>query len=70
MTARILTTLIAVPIILACVYYGGIPFLVMILIPLFTYAIYPALNRMWPLTPGPPRPWSSTNFGRRIGIFS
>jgi len=27
------------------------PFLVMILIPLFTYAIYPALNRMWPLTP-------------------
>jgi POT family proton-dependent oligopeptide transporter len=27
------------------------PFLVMILIPLFTYAIYPALNRVWPLTP-------------------
>jgi len=27
------------------------PFLVMILIPLFTYAIYPALNRIWPLTP-------------------
>jgi len=27
------------------------PFLVMILIPLFTYAIYPALNRMWGMTP-------------------
>ena len=27
------------------------PFLVMILIPLFSYAIYPALNRLWKLTP-------------------
>ena len=27
------------------------PVLIMILIPLFTYIIYPALNKMWPLTP-------------------
>ncbi|MHC4727351.1 MAG: POT-type proton-dependent oligopeptide transporter [Planctomycetota bacterium] len=27
------------------------PFLIMILIPLFSYVIYPALNRIWPLTP-------------------
>jgi POT family proton-dependent oligopeptide transporter len=27
------------------------PFLIMILIPLFTYIIYPALNRIWKLTP-------------------
>jgi phosphatidate cytidylyltransferase len=31
MIARTLTTLISVPIILACVYYGGIPFLVLVL---------------------------------------
>jgi POT family proton-dependent oligopeptide transporter len=27
------------------------PFLILILIPAFTYVIYPALNRVWPMTP-------------------
>ena len=27
------------------------PFLILLLIPIFTYVIYPAVNRVWPLTP-------------------